>query len=74
VDKVGDYIFKLEFVNEEEKPRVLEGGPWRHKGDALIMAHYDGLIRPSEIHIQSLKLWVQFYDLPSAMMKPEIAK
>jgi hypothetical protein len=38
------------------------------------VAHYDGLIRPSEIRIQSLRLWVRFYDLPSAMMKPEIAK
>jgi hypothetical protein len=27
MDKIGDYIFKLEFVNEEEKTRVLEGGP-----------------------------------------------
>jgi hypothetical protein len=51
MDKIGDYIFKLEFVNGEEKTRVLEGGPWRHKEDALIVAHYDGLIQPSEIRI-----------------------
>jgi hypothetical protein len=43
VEKIGDYIFKLQFVSEEEKAKVIEGGPWRHKGDALIMIHYDGL-------------------------------
>jgi agmatine/peptidylarginine deiminase len=49
--KVGDYLFKLEFGREEDKRRVLEGGPWRHKGDAFILTHYDGLARPSEIRI-----------------------
>jgi hypothetical protein len=52
IEKIGDYIFKLEFNTPEEKLRVLDGGPWRHKGDALIMVHYDGLIWPSEISIK----------------------
>jgi hypothetical protein len=51
VEKLGDYMFKVEFTREEEKVRVIEGGPWRHKGDALLIAHYDGLLRPSEIPI-----------------------
>jgi hypothetical protein len=34
MEKLGDYIFKIEFGSEEEKAHVLEGGPWRHKGDA----------------------------------------
>jgi hypothetical protein len=69
VEKIGDYIFKLEFVSEAEKIRVLKGGPWRLKGDTLIIVHYDGLVRPSEISIKSLRLWVRFYGLPPAMMK-----
>jgi hypothetical protein len=39
----------MEFVKEEDKIRVLEGGPWRHKGNALIVMHYDSLVRPSKI-------------------------
>jgi hypothetical protein len=69
VEKIGDYLFKIEFTSEAEKTRVLEGGgPWRHKGDALIVVYYDGLLIPSEINIHSLGLWVRFYDLPPAMM------
>jgi hypothetical protein len=49
VEKIGDYIFKVEFVKEKEKLRVLEGGLWRHKGDALSVVHYEGLVRPSKI-------------------------
>jgi hypothetical protein len=74
VEKIGDYTFKVEFVKEEEKKRVLEGGPWRHKGDTLIVVHYDGLIKPSEIRIQSIGLWVRLYDLTPAMMKHAITQ
>jgi hypothetical protein len=41
VEKLGDYSFKLEFNNEEEKKKVLGGRPWRHEGNALIVAHYN---------------------------------
>jgi hypothetical protein len=27
-EKVGDYVFKMEFNREEEKVRALEGGMW----------------------------------------------
>jgi hypothetical protein len=49
-------MFKLEFEKSEEKIRVIEGGPWRHKGDALIVAHYDGCTRPSEVRISNIAL------------------
>jgi hypothetical protein len=74
VKKLGDYYFKLEFLKEEEKNRVVDGGPWRHKGDTLIVVHYDGLTRPSEVCINSIGLWVHFLDLPPTMMKECFAK
>jgi hypothetical protein len=74
VEKLGDYIFKIEFTTEEEKLRIVEGGPWCHKGDAFIVVHYDGLMRPSEIRIQTIGLWVRQYDLPPAMMKQTFAQ
>jgi hypothetical protein len=74
VERVGDYIFKLEFHKPEEKKRVLEGAPWRHKGDALIVTHYDGCTRPSEVHITSIALWIRLYDLPQTMMKESFAR
>jgi hypothetical protein len=73
-EKVGDYLFKLEFSNEEEKRRVLEGGPWHHKGDAFILTHYDGFSQPYGISIISIALWIRFYDLPQAMMKAIFVK
>jgi hypothetical protein len=74
VEKLGDYCFKLEFMSTEEKLRVVEGGPWRHKGDALIVVHYDGLCRPSEVKIETIQLWIRMYDLPTAMMTEACGK
>jgi hypothetical protein len=73
VEKLGDYMFKVEFTREEEEVRVIEGGPWRQKGDVVLVGHYDGLLRPSEIHIQSIGLWVRLYNLLATMMNPTIA-
>jgi hypothetical protein len=69
IDKIGDYCFKMEFASEKDKVKVTEGGPWRHKGDALIVVHYDGLLQPSEVKIDSILLWIRLYDLPAAMMR-----
>jgi hypothetical protein len=74
VEKLGEYSFKVEFVTENEKKRVLDGGPWRHKGGALILVHYDGLCRSSEVRINTFQVWVCFYDLPPMMMKEAFAK
>jgi hypothetical protein len=77
LEKLGDYCFKVEFSSLEEKIRVFEGGgggPWRHKGNALLLLHYDVFVRPSEVKIESIPLWVLLYDLLGAMMKEAYGK
>jgi hypothetical protein len=56
VEKLGEYSFKVEFLTEDEKRRILDGGPWRHKGDVMILVHYDGLCRPSKVRINSFQV------------------
>jgi hypothetical protein len=68
IEKIRDYNFKQEF-QKEDKMKVVEGGLWRHKGDAIIVVHYDGMTRPSAVCVDSIGLWVRLYDLPPVMMK-----
>lgn len=65
---LGENRFLIDFDHEVDFYRVMNGGPWKHKGDALIIVSYDGLCRPSEVVIESLAIWVRIYDLPEAMM------
>jgi hypothetical protein len=68
VRNLGDNRFILEFETEHHYKYALDGGPWRHKGDALIVVPYDGASRPSEVVIDSINIWVRFYDVPVTLM------
>jgi hypothetical protein len=74
VRKLGDNIFILEFDDEHHYQYALNGGSWRHKGDALIVVPYDGFSRPSEIEINSINMWVRFYDVPVTLMSPTFTR
>ncbi|CAO2149491.1 unnamed protein product [Urochloa humidicola] len=68
VRKLEANRFIIEFESEEEYNYVIKGGQWKHKGDALIVVPYDGITRPSEVIIDSVNLWVRFFDVPVLLM------
>ncbi|RLN39743.1 hypothetical protein C2845_PM01G38060 [Panicum miliaceum] len=63
VRELGDNRFLVEFNSEQLWKKVTGGGPWRHKGDAVIFVPYDGLRRILEVVIDSIALWVRIYDI-----------
>jgi len=73
VRELGENRFLVEF-DEDLWKRVIEGGPWRHKDDAVIFVPYDGIQRLSEVMIESIALWVRIYDIPVNMMTEGFAK
>jgi len=42
VRSLGENMFIIEFSGKATSEFVINGGPWRHKGDALIVVAYDG--------------------------------
>ncbi|CAO2141996.1 unnamed protein product [Urochloa humidicola] len=70
VQNLENNRYIIEFESEQMYNFVLDGGPWGHKGDALIMVSYDGLQRPSEVVIDAVNVWVRFYDVPLRLRKP----
>lgn len=46
MEQLKEKKFILEFAMLPEKKRVVEGGPWWHEGDALIVVDYDGVKHP----------------------------
>jgi hypothetical protein len=71
VQVLGDNKFLLEFDSEMIKQCVVEGGPWRHKGDTSIVVSYDGFSPPSAIVLSTIGLWVKFYDMPAVLRKED---
>ncbi|CAO2144406.1 unnamed protein product [Urochloa humidicola] len=70
VQNLENNRYIIEFESEQMYNFVLDGGPWGHKGDALIVVSYDGLQRPSEVVIDAVNVWVRFYDVPVRLRKP----
>ncbi|CAN6287497.1 unnamed protein product [Urochloa humidicola] len=67
---LGENRFLIEFRSEKDLNFVLNGAPWKFKGDAMIVIPYDGFTRLSEVIIESLPLWIRIYDVPVAMQIP----
>lgn len=65
--ELEDNIFLVEFDSEQLWKKATNGGPWKHKGDAVTFVPYDGVKRLSEVVIESIALWVRIYDIPMKM-------
>jgi hypothetical protein len=63
-----DNLFIITFSTEGDYKFVLQGGPWLHKGDALLVAAFDGLTCPSKIPLETVPIWIRIYDLPLVLM------
>lgn len=53
---LGDNRYLIDFDFERLWRKVINGGLWKHKGDSLIFVPYDGVVRTSEIIIESIAL------------------
>lgn len=57
-------LYMLQFSCLGDWERVMQEGPWEHKGKAVVLAHYDGFTRPSTIALNKIDIWMQIHDLP----------
>ena len=42
----------------------MQVGPWNFKGDAVLLAPYDGISKPSTIKLETIDIWIQIHDVP----------
>lgn len=69
-----DNLFIINFKAEGDYKFVIQGGPWLHKGDALLVAEFDGLTCPSEVSLDVVTIWIRIYDLPLVLMTKAIGE
>jgi hypothetical protein len=59
-----DNFFIITFSSEGDYNFVNGGGPWIHLGTACLIAPFVDERQPSETVLNSVRLWVRFYDVP----------
>ncbi|KAK1621215.1 hypothetical protein QYE76_026732 [Lolium multiflorum] len=59
-----DNFFIITFNQEGDYRFVEQGGPWIHQGVACLIALFVDSAQPSATVLDTVRLWVRFYDAP----------
>ena len=57
-------LYTVQFSCLGDWERVINDGPWNFRGDAVVMARYDGISKPSTVKLETIDIWIQIHDLP----------
>lgn len=64
ISSMGDNTFVFQFHHWRDKNKVVEGQPWHFDNHAILLGDIDGNIKPSDMELCTLPMWVRVYNLP----------
>lgn len=70
--ELGENLFLLNFEQEWDKSRVMEGRPWVFEGLLFSVEEFNGIVPPTQLDFEILPLWVRMHGLPLACIGREI--
>jgi hypothetical protein len=71
---LGENLFIIEFEFEQDKKRVLEGGPWDFEGSLFLVEDYDDRTTPANIKFDRASFWIRMSQLPLGCMGREVGR
>ncbi|TXG63840.1 hypothetical protein EZV62_010834 [Acer yangbiense] len=74
VELVGDNIFMFYFVNQEDRNKVWQRGPWHFGKSLIVLEKPMGTGNISKLGFNKADFWVQIHDIPILCMNLRIAK
>jgi hypothetical protein len=69
---LGDNLFLLDFENEGDKCRVLEGRPWLFEDNLFSVENFDGLSTLSKIDFEKAIFWVRMFNVLLPCVSKEV--
>uniref|UniRef100_A0A803MZD8 DUF4283 domain-containing protein n=1 Tax=Chenopodium quinoa TaxID=63459 RepID=A0A803MZD8_CHEQI len=67
-------LFIIQFFEESDKRRVLEGRPWDFDNQIFLLQELNGDDQPFEVSFQFSPFWVRALDVPFSRHNPRFAK
>uniref|UniRef100_A0ACD6A331 Uncharacterized protein n=1 Tax=Avena sativa TaxID=4498 RepID=A0ACD6A331_AVESA len=55
--------YTIQFACLRDWDKVMEGGPWTFRYHPVLLVVYDGFMKPSEVELNTFKIWIQIHDL-----------
>ncbi|TXG48183.1 hypothetical protein EZV62_027477 [Acer yangbiense] len=72
IESVTGNIFTFHFKNEEDRRRVISGGPWSFDDALMVFAKSEGKGRIESIQFKEAKFWVQIHQVLILCMTKKI--
>lgn len=73
IESLGTNQFIFHFVHEEDKRRILTGGPWHYDNALILTVEPKGVGEISKIEFRKATFWVQFHNIPILCMNKATA-
>jgi hypothetical protein len=70
--ELKDNMWLVEFSDDGDKRRVLEGRPWSFDRQILVLNEFDGITPPSQLDFSHSPFWVQVHDMPLLYMNKNV--
>lgn len=58
INNIGRNLYRIQFFHLKDKQKILNGQPWHFDKYPLLLAKFDNAIKPSDLSIVHLPLWV----------------
>ncbi|GAA0147805.1 hypothetical protein LIER_36585 [Lithospermum erythrorhizon] len=71
---MGVNLFHVIFLDDLHMARFLQGEPWLFDGHALLITCWEAEMRLEEIEFNTLRCWVQIWNLPLGYVDMEIGR
>ncbi|KAL9423295.1 hypothetical protein AB3S75_035396 [Citrus x aurantiifolia] len=73
IENLGDNVFMFKFGANEDKRRILAGGPWHFDRALIVLTEPTGIGDVKKQDFSHASFWVQLHDVPIMCMEKETA-
>ncbi|XP_059431640.1 uncharacterized protein LOC132165165 [Corylus avellana] len=72
--ELQDNLWIIEFVDGEDKRRILEGRPWSFDRQIFVLQEFEGNTPPSQMNFSLSPFWIQIHDMPLICMNTGVGR
>ncbi|KAM0928469.1 hypothetical protein ACQ4PT_002501 [Festuca glaucescens] len=62
--EVDDNLFTFKFFCLGDWNKVMHQGPWLFRKLVVVIAEYDGLVKPADVPLEKVEVWAQIHSIP----------
>lgn len=74
IKEIDPGIFLFQFYHREDMLLIVNGGPWSFDNAMLVVSKISPGMKPLNVPLWHLEIWIQIHDLPTGFMSEAVGK